>query len=57
MTTPICKYYDYGHCDCHSGFVGKGAHLLFGCPYENENGFPSAIKQKRHCKDYKPEED
>lgn len=54
MAAKVCKYYSlYGTCTCRSGYVGKGVHLLMGCPYETEDGFPSAIKQKRHCKNYK----
>lgn len=54
MATEVCKYYSYGHCNCRSGFVGKGVHLLMGCPYEREDGYPSPLRQKRHCEYYKP---
>lgn len=52
----VCTHYYCGHCDKHSGFVGKGAHLSMGCPYENKNGFPIAWKQRLLCRDYKKED-
>lgn len=54
MATKVCKYYSYGNCSCRSGFVGGGVHLLMGCEYETKDGYPSPIKQKRHCENYEP---
>lgn len=51
--TPVCKYYSYGNCIKKSGFNG-GCHILIGCTYEREDGFPSPLRQKRHCVDYIP---
>lgn len=53
MATKVCEYYSYGNCTCQSGFLGKGVHILMGCEYTKEDGMPSAIRQKRHCQNYK----